>query len=226
MGEVLGKGWLAPAAKVESMPIRRILLVALAVVLAAPALPAAAAAFAMRDVLSAPYVAGLTASPAGDELLWKVHVRGTRNVYLYSAGATRKITAYDVDDGQDLDDIQFVPGLDAAAYMRGGTEDNSGGENINPLLFVPAPVRGIYVISLKGGDPVLVGQGRDAAVSPHGDAIAWIKDGALQIAALRRDGAALKAGEPVALSLHGQISNPVWSPNGASIAFTNQRNDH
>ena len=110
--------------------------------------------------------------------------------------------------------------------MRGGIEDNSGGDNINPLLSVPAPIRGIYVISLAGGDPVLVGQGRDAAVSPHGDAIAWIKDGALQIASLRRDGSTLKAGAPVSLSVRGQISNPVWSPNGASIAFTNQRNDH
>ncbi len=207
------------------MPIR-LVLVALAAVLAAPALPAAAATFSMRDVLSAPYVAGLTTSPAGDELLWKVHLRGTRNVFLYRGGTTRKITAYDADDGQDLDDIQFVPGLNAAAYMRGGTEDNSGGDNVNPLLSVPAPIRGIYVISLAGGDPVLVGQGRDAAVSPHGDAIAWIKDGALQIASLRRDGSTLKAGAPVSLSVRGQISNPVWSPNGASIAFTNQRNDH
>jgi dipeptidyl aminopeptidase/acylaminoacyl peptidase len=226
MGEVLGKGWLAPAAKGESMLIRRVPLVALVAMLAAPALPAAAATFSMRDVLSAPFVTALTASPAGDELLWKVHLRGTRNIYLYSAGATRKITSYDADDGQDLDDIQFVPGLGAAAYMRGGTEDNSGGENINPILSVPAPIRGVYLISLKGGDPVLVGQGRDAAVSPRGDAIAWIKDNALQIASIRRDGSTLKAGEPVALSLHGQISNPVWSPNGEAIAFTNQRNDH
>jgi dipeptidyl aminopeptidase/acylaminoacyl peptidase len=225
MAEVLGKGWLAPAAKLESMPIRHFSYIALAAVLAAP-LPAAAATFSMADVLSAPFVAGLATSPAGDALLWKVHLRGTRNLYLYQAGATKKITAYDADDGQDLDDIQFVPGLDAAAYMRGGTEDNSGGDNINPILSVPAPIRGVYLISLKGGDPVLVGQGRDAVVSPHGDAIAWIKEGALQIASIRRDGATLKVGEPVSLSVRGQISNPVWSPNGASIAFTNQRNDH
>jgi dipeptidyl aminopeptidase/acylaminoacyl peptidase len=210
------------------MQIRRVLPVALALLLAAPALPAAAATatFTMRAVLSAPFVAGLTASPAGDDLLWKIHLRGTRNLYLYSKGATRKLTAYDTDDGQDLDDIQFVPGMDAVAYMRGGTEDNSGGENINPVLSVPAPVRGIYLLSLKGGDPVLVGEGRDAAVSPRGDAIAWIKSGTLQIATIKRDGSNLKAGEAFALSIHGQASNPVWSPDGSHIAFTNQRNDH
>jgi len=226
MGQDLGKGWLAPAAKLESMQIRHLLSAAFAALLAAMALPTAAATFSMRDVLSAPFVTGLVASPSGDQLLWKVHLRGARNLYLYAGGVARKITAYDLDDGQDLDDIAFVAALDAAAYMRGGVDDNSGGENINPLLAVPAPVRGIYLVSLKGGNPVQVGVGRDAVVSPRGDAIAWIKEGTLQIASIRRDGATFKAGEPVALSVHGQASDPVWSPDGSRIAFTNQRNDH
>ena len=92
------------------MQIRRLFPAALAAALAVPTLPAAAASFTMRDVLSAPYVASLATSPAGDELLWKVHLRGTRNVYLYAGGTTHRVTAYDKDDGQDLDDIQFVPG--------------------------------------------------------------------------------------------------------------------
>lgn len=190
-------------------------------------MPSRAAAFSMGDVLSAPFADNLTASPDGTVLVWKVHLRGERNLYTNEGGTVRKLTPYDQDDGQDLDSVQVLASNDAVVYMRGGTEDNAGGDNINPLSLVPPPVRGIYVVGMHGGAPVLLGEGSQAAVSPRGDTVAWIgNDNNLVLATLTKTASGYAGGKPEVLPIRGQATNPVWSPDGSRIAFTNARNDH
>ena len=86
-------------------------------------------AFTMQQILSAPFVGNLTASPDGTVLVWKVHDRGLRNLYTNAGGTVHKITTYDQDDGQDISEVQISSANTMVVYMRGGTEDNAGGES-------------------------------------------------------------------------------------------------
>ena len=200
----------------------------IATVLALSLSPVQGLAFTMSDVLSAPFVSNLTTSSDGTALVWEVHLRGTRNLYaLLTPGAPiRKLTNYNDDDGQDFQNVAFTPAKDAVVYMRGGTEDNSGGDNINPNSSILVPTRSIYLINTNGGTPLKIGDGTDVTLAPTGSEIAWINNGALQIATLSHDASGYHAGKPEALPIHGKAAEPQWSPDGTTIAFTNLRNDH
>ena len=73
------------------------------VVLVSPQITAAAPApYSVDDVLSAPFVDGLAASPHRDALVWTVHERGARNVVVWKDGAVREVTNSTDDDGEAL----------------------------------------------------------------------------------------------------------------------------
>lgn len=189
-------------------------------------LPAPARAFSVEDVLSAPFVDNVTASPDGTVLVWKVHLRGLRNLYTNEGGTIRRITSYDQDDGQDIDNLGIFPGNDAIVYMRGGVQDNASGDNVNPLSIVPPPVRGVYLLGLHGGSPQPIGLGSEVALSPRGNAVAWVFNGSLLMSTITKAANGYAASPATMLMIHGQAQNPVWSPDGTRVAFTNTRNDH
>jgi dipeptidyl aminopeptidase/acylaminoacyl peptidase len=192
----------------------------------AGSIPAAARAFSLEDVMSAPFVDHLTASPDGTVLVWKVFEQGRYNLYTNAGGTPHRVTPYMSDDGLDIDDVHIFASDDAVVYARGGVSDNGTGENINPLSIIPPPARTVYIAPLNGGAPVAVGEGLHGIVSPKSDAVAWVKDGVLQIATLQKAGTAYTVGKAEPLAIKGQVQNAVWSPDGSRIAFTNLRGDH
>src|SRR5580700_11616703 len=98
-------------------------LLLFAILGASPAIPARA--FGVEDVLGIPFVDNLTASTDGTVLVWKLHLRGTRNLYSDAGGTVHAVTHYDVDDGQDIDDVQVLGSNEAVVYLRGGVQDNA-----------------------------------------------------------------------------------------------------
>ena len=186
-----------------------------------------AAMFGVTDVLSAPFVSNVTASLDGTVLVWKVHVRGERNLFTNAGGTIHQVTQYNTDDGQDLADVQILPSNDAVVYMRGGVEDNAEDGNLNPLSIVPPPERAIFIVPLAGGDPVQIGVGNSAALSPRGDAAAYTTvQGQLNVVSLTKTGDTYTVGKPDPLPIRGTIVGMVWSPDGSRIALTNARGDH
>ncbi|MGB6987525.1 MAG: prolyl oligopeptidase family serine peptidase [Candidatus Aquilonibacter sp.] len=186
-----------------------------------------AAAFGVTDVLSAPFVDNVTASPDGTVLVWKVDASGVHNLYTNVGGTIHKITPYMADDGQDIDDVAVFSSNDAVVYLHGGVDDNAADGNPNPLSVIPPPDRAIFVVPLKGGDPVQIGIGNNVALSPTGDAVAYTTvQGQLNVVSLTKSGDTFTVGKPEPLPIRGAIAGMVWSPDGTRLALTNARGDH
>lgn len=186
----------------------------------------AAAAFSLAQVMGAPFVDHLTASPDGTVLVWKMYERGEYNIYTNAGGTVHRVTPYTADDGLDIDDVSVLSSDDAVIYARGGVSDNGQGDNINPLSKLPPPVRTVYIAPLNGGAPVTVGEGLRGTVSPKNDTVAWVYNNNLMTAPLQRSGATYTVGKATQLAIRGTVQDIAWSPDGSQIAFTNNRTDH
>lgn len=180
----------------------------------------------MDDILSAPFVNDLTASPDGPGVAFTADERGRRNIYYSAAGgAAQRITPYASDDGQVLGSLQIVPGDAAVVFVRGeGTNDR--GEYPNPLTLPEPPKQQVMLVSTAGGTPVELGEGHSPSVSPQGDRVVWILRGQPYAAAISTHGG-VTAGKAARLfDIRGSLSGGVFSPDGSRIAFTDNRGDH
>ena len=187
----------------------------------------AASLFTMSQVLSAPFVGDLTASPDGTAVAFTANERGFHNVYFASGTAgAKRITAYASDDGQIVGSLAIVPGNRAVVYVRGeGTNRRS--EYPNPLSLPIPPQQTIWVVSAAGSSPVRIGEGYSPVVSPRGDRVVWLLRGQPYSAALDVSKDGPHAGNSARLfSIRGSLSDPVFSPDGSHLAFTNSRGDH
>ena len=87
--------------------------------------------YTIRNVLSAPYCSGLVAAPQTDRVAWVASEEGIRNLWThrFSDNASRQLTQYSADDGQDLTELQLSPDGSLLAYVRGGSKN---GEGVSP----------------------------------------------------------------------------------------------
>jgi dipeptidyl aminopeptidase/acylaminoacyl peptidase len=187
---------------------------ALVPVLALPAV-AQQPPFTLDQVLSAAFPTSLTASPTGARVAWVSNTRGVRNILVaepprYQA---RAITSYTADDGQELDQLRWLPDASSIVYLRGGTA--------NPASDPKGVSEELWIASLDGSAPRRIGDGADPAVSPRGDRVAFTLGGQIWLAST----GAAPAPAP-AFRARGTCRSPLWSPDGSRIAFVTARGDH
>jgi dipeptidyl aminopeptidase/acylaminoacyl peptidase len=180
------------------------------------------APFTLDQVLGSAFPTELTAAPAGGKVAWVSNAKGVRNIMLAepSGYEARKVTAYTADDGQEMGSLAWTPDASAIVYVRGDSA-NRAGEYPNPGLDPNGAEQDVWIVSLDGSAPRKIGEGHSPAVSPRGDRVAFIRRGQLWWASV--DG---KTAPSQAFKARGQCSGPVWSPDGARIAFVSDRGDH
>ncbi|MGH9453654.1 MAG: S9 family peptidase, partial [Terriglobia bacterium] len=183
---------------------------------------ALAQGFTIEQVMSAPFPEVLTAAPAGGAVAWVSNDRGVRNVYVAAPPdyQARKLTTYNMDDGQEIDELQWTPDGQSIVYVRGG-DFEMGRAYPNPRSFPQGVEQDIWTVSIKGGLPRRLVEGHSPVVSPRGDTIAYIfKD---QIWSVKSDG----GGRPLQL-IHalGKESSLAWSPSGTMLAYVSRRSGH
>jgi len=177
------------------------------------ALHAQQAPFSIDQVLSAPFPTEMTAGPNG--FAWVSNARGVRNV-MYAAAPdyrARAVTAYTADDGQEISTPVFTPDGSAIVYVRGG--------DLNPTHDPHGVEQTVCIVRIGGGAPTVLGLGESPAISPKSDRVAFVHGNQIWWASFDRSKPAARAFES-----RGGAASPVWSPDGARLAFTSTRGDH
>jgi dipeptidyl aminopeptidase/acylaminoacyl peptidase len=192
--------------------------------------PAALSAqsFTLEQALSAPFNSHLSASPAGGSFAWVSDAEGRRNLWVALRDANGKgynakqLTKYTEDDGQDIGDIAWTPDGESILYVRGGDLEFPEKPAPNPALITQGVEQQIWLISVHGGEPRKLAEGRAPAVSPDGGMAAYLLKGQIWSTSLKDSNAKPEQW----LHARGDAGSLLWSPDGKALAFESDRGDH
>ena len=189
-----------------------------------PASDAAQSGFTLEQVTSYPFPTELVAAPSGGRIAWALNEAGKRNVWTADAPeyTPRRLTPYDIDDGQELTSLALNAAGTYVVYVRGG--DHSGnwdGPSPNPLSSPVPPRIQVWSVSTAGGAPILLGDGDDPVIAPSGDRVLFMRDGQPWIVPIDGSAPAKKL-----FTVRGNVGSIQYSPDGSRIAFVANRGDH
>jgi hypothetical protein len=113
--------------------------------------------FTLEDIKSYPFPTELTTAASGDKIAWAFDEQGKRNLYVANEPdfASKQLTNYTSDDGQELTSISISADGRWVVYARGGDHGSNWGdlEPVNPS-FSPVPFKvSVWVIPYTGGEP-------------------------------------------------------------------------
>jgi dipeptidyl aminopeptidase/acylaminoacyl peptidase len=181
--------------------------------------------FTVEQIKSYPFPNELTAAATGSRIAWAFHERGLRNIWVAEGPdfQRRRLTNYNIDDGQELTSVSISADGKYVVYVRGGDHGSNFdlSVGVNPTLGPVAVKVQIFSIPFAGGEPKLLADGDEPLVSPKGDRVVFVKERGLWVVPI--DGSA--PGRRMFFA-RGDSDSPEWSPDGSQLAFVSNRGDH
>ncbi|HLY18104.1 MAG TPA: prolyl oligopeptidase family serine peptidase [Bryobacteraceae bacterium] len=178
--------------------------------------------FTLEQVLSAPFPSAPAMSPSGGRIAWVYNARGVRNIWVAEPPDYRghSLTAYTADDGQEVSNLHWAPDGREIVYVR-GEGANGAGEYPNPTSDPRGAEQDVWVVSLEGGAPRLIGEGAQPAVAPQGGRLVFVRKGQIWWTPL--DG---RQKPEQLIHARGENGDPRWSPDGSRLLFVSRRANH
>jgi dipeptidyl aminopeptidase/acylaminoacyl peptidase len=187
--------------------------------------PPAPPAFTLAQVRSYPFPNELVAAATGARVAWAMNEQGLRNLYVAEGPGfePRRLTAYTEDDGQELTSVSLSADGRWVVYLRGGDHGSNWDDEVPVnVAHSPTPPKvQIWSVPFTGGDPKALADGEEPVISPRADVVAFVRGG--QVWTVPIDGSA--PAKPL-FTARGSNGSPVWSPDGARLAFVSSRGDH
>ena len=185
------------------------------------------AQFTIEQALSAPFTKSLRSAPAKGRLAWVANINGRRNIWMAEPGgggayASRQLTHYSDDDGQELSAPEWTSDGASVVYVRGDGAQGESHPVPNPAWFPQGAKQQIWIVKTEGGEPRLLADGSAPAVSPDGKTVAYLLKGQVWTIHLGE----LDTKPEQLLQTRGAARNLRWSPDGAKLAFVSDRDDH
>ena len=180
------------------------------------------AAFALNDVMQAPFAWDIVPAPAGTAVAWVFNVKGCSNVWVADrhGAKARQITPYTADDGFDIGELAWSPDTKSIAFTRGQSLEDKTPSNVNhsPQGSMPSEV---WVVATAGGVPHKVGAGDSPIFSPDGSRLLFVDKKKIMTVAASGDGDA----QPLLVD-QGTVDSLTWAPDGKRLAFVSHRGGH
>ncbi len=202
-------------------------LVLLSAVAASGLASAQRAAFTVDQVLSFPFPSELVAAPRGAAIAWAGFERGFRSIYV-AEGPTftpRRLTNHQPDDGQELTSVSWSADGRYVVYVRGGDHGSNwpaeGNLMPDPASSPVQPRVEIWAAPVMGGEPKVLAEGDSPDISPAGDRIAYVQNRQMWSVPIAGDRPAARL-----FFARGESAAPTWSPDGRTLAFVSDRDDH
>src|SRR5574338_200457 len=119
--------------------ILALLIVGVVMVASAPVTQHAASnSFTIEQIKSYPFPNELTASATGSRIAWAFNERGARNVWVAQGPdfKARRLTNYEIDDGQELTSLSVSADGKYVVYVRGGDHGSNfdSAVGVNPAM--------------------------------------------------------------------------------------------
>src|SRR5690349_6423026 len=119
--------------------------------------------FTLEQIKSYPFPNELPASASGSKIAWAFNEQGKRNVWVAEGPEfkARRLTNYEIDDGQELTSLSISADGKYVVYVRGG--DHGGNFDIsvgvNPTMTTTQMKVQVWSVPFAGGDPKLLSEG-------------------------------------------------------------------